>query len=200
MHKHDIPKVLHSFSLSTGLKGSHMVQTSLDKNTQITSGYDPNHKLHLRNYFWFSILKLHANHTLKIQKWQKAEHQGELYPPFMIIKWIPSTSLPVIHRLISCSPFSIRNTQAMLFWDKLTFQLENIQIISGLATHNSPAVLCCWFSSVQEWLIQKGWWLQYPSPSPKHMVLLEYGELFCSMFSWRRNLWPIQPAQISKCY
>lgn len=126
--------------------------------------------------------------------------QGELYPPFMIIKWVLSTSQPVIQSLISCSPFSIRNTQAMLFWDKLTFQLGNIQIISGLATHNSPAVLRCWFSPVQEWLIQKGCWLQYPNPSLKHMVLLEYGELLCSMFSWRRNLWPIQPAQISKCY
>lgn len=65
--------------------------------------------------------------------------QGELYPLFMIIKWVLSTSLSIVYRsLISCSLFSIRNTQAMLFWDKLTFQLENIQIISGLATHDSP--------------------------------------------------------------
>lgn len=53
-----------------------MVQTSLDKNTQITSGDDPNCKLHLRNYFRFSILKLNGNHTLKAQYQRKAEHQS----------------------------------------------------------------------------------------------------------------------------
>lgn len=130
-----------------------------------------------------TILRKHSNgRRLNIS-------QGELYPLFMIIKWVLSTSLSIVYRsLISCSLFSIRNTQAMLFWDKLTFQLENIRIISGLATHNSPTVLCCWFSSS---LIWKGCWLQYPNPSLKHMILLEYGKLLCSVFSWRRNLWPI---------
>lgn len=88
----------------------------------------------------------------------------------------------------------------MLFWDKLTFQVENIWIISGLATHNSPAVLCCWFSSVQEQLIQKSCCLQYPSPSPNTWYSWNMGSYSVLYSAERETYDQSNHLRSSKCY